>query len=512
MMQCQAANRTVVAPVSLPQQVNFTGFTGSKLTAVFPNWYEAQGATTPAGTTSGWTNTTLSGTTTSKINLYSNLKVDWMVGPKFTAASSTVLEFKIAITDFASTAADPSGMQGTDDQVIVKISTDCGATWSNLQVYNAANTVSITNTLVTQSISLASYAGQDIMIAFFASEGVDDLPDYDFHIDDINIAATCSGSPTAGTASASPAGPFCGTAASTLSVAGASADIGISYQWQSSATSGSGYANVSGATITSLAISGVTTTTYYVLAVTCSNGPTTVLSNEVAIVVNAAPTAAISPSSSDLCTGSSATLTSTPSGSGETYLWSPGAATTAAVSVSPVSNTTYTVTVTSANGCTGSATAALTVRPVPTSVSASASASLVCAGGTVDLTSSAVSGETSTSTIATTDFESGLPAGWSVINGGSGNDWTATSSPSGSAHSGTSVMQYLYNSANAANSWLFTEGYALNGGTTYTITYWELTSGSFLKDLKLQLEQQLRLRLKQLHFRILVVTQRVHIL
>ncbi len=191
------ATRTVVAPVSIPQSVNFTSYDGSNLTTLFPNWYEAQGASVPSATNGVWTyqSSWSPSNFTARINLYTNSRNDWIVGPKFTAASNTLLKFKVAITDFSSVSADASGMQGTDDKVVVKISTNCGQSFSDLYTFNAANTVSITNTLVQQQINLGSYAGQQIIIAFFATDGpTDDTPDYDFHIDDISIEAapTCN--------------------------------------------------------------------------------------------------------------------------------------------------------------------------------------------------------------------------------------------------------------------------------------------------------------------------------
>jgi hypothetical protein len=179
--------RTVVASQVLPQTADFTGFTGANLTTVFPNWYEATGASLPMGTTSNWVNGTL-GVTSAKINLYTNTRVEWIVGPKVVPTATSVLNFQVAITDFGNTNADPSGMQGTDDKVIVKISTNCGQSFSDLYTFNASNTVSITNTLVDQSIDLSAYAGQQVILAFFASDGpVDDAPDYDFHIDNVRI-------------------------------------------------------------------------------------------------------------------------------------------------------------------------------------------------------------------------------------------------------------------------------------------------------------------------------------
>ncbi|OON66753.1 hypothetical protein B0919_21490 [Hymenobacter sp. CRA2] len=185
--------RTVVGVAAQPQLVTFTGFTGSNLTTVFPGWYEATGVTLPTPAGSGWTNTSFpAGNTTAKINLFSNSKKDWIVSPKFLAGASTVLTFDAGITEFGATTADPAGMTGTDDFVEVRISTDCGATFARIPTFsqfNAGNQPS-NGSLTSYSIDLSPYAGQQIILSFFASEGTaDDLPDYDFHLDNISVSS-----------------------------------------------------------------------------------------------------------------------------------------------------------------------------------------------------------------------------------------------------------------------------------------------------------------------------------
>lgn len=185
-----SANRTVVSPVSLPQAVDFTGFTGANLTTVFPNWYEAAGASLPSGTSSAWSNASgwSPANTSAKINLWSTSKQDWIVGPKFTATANTVLKYKIAITGYNVYTAHAQGMQTTDDRVVVKLSTNCGESFFDIFTHDASNTGSITNVLVDQQVNLGSYAGSDVIVAFWATDGpTDDLPDYDFHLDDILI-------------------------------------------------------------------------------------------------------------------------------------------------------------------------------------------------------------------------------------------------------------------------------------------------------------------------------------
>ena len=145
-------NRTVVTPTALPITQNFTGFTGANmLTLVAPNngWREATGATAPgAATTSAWTSssatqqTQLGSGVSAKINMFTTTRNEWLVGPRFVAQPGTQFNYSIALTEFGSGAVDASGaMQGTDDQVRVMISTDCGASYSTLYTHNAANTI-----------------------------------------------------------------------------------------------------------------------------------------------------------------------------------------------------------------------------------------------------------------------------------------------------------------------------------------------------------------------------------
>ena len=96
-----------------------------------------------------------------------------------------------------------------------------------------------------------------------------------------------------------------------------------------------------------------------------------------------APTLSIAqnPNPANICNGSSATLTA--SGTGTSYLWAPGGATTAAITVSPAVTTVYTVTSTLA-GCTATANVTVTVNAKsadPTSVTASVNPT--CGGSTV---------------------------------------------------------------------------------------------------------------------------------
>ena len=98
------------------------------------------------------------------------------------------------------------------------------------------------------------------------------------------------------------------------------------------------------------------------ITVTSESGST----NTYTIVYTAScttPTITISPTLSSVCKGNSTTLTASGASS---YLWSTGSS-TASITITPTTNTTYTITGTSATGgCTGTATQTITVNSVPT--------------------------------------------------------------------------------------------------------------------------------------------------
>ena len=189
----------IIGAQSLPLSNNFTNFNGYNLNTAYPNWDEATSATvnSPASApssfgSSSWQGGTLGGTS-ARINLYSTGKKEWILSPKVTipATGSYRLRFDAAITDFTSNGADPAGMQGTDDWVAVYKLDNCLANPVELFRFNAANTTTLTNVLTNYILDLSAYTGQDIYIGFYGTEGtVDDAPDYDFHIDNINIEAT----------------------------------------------------------------------------------------------------------------------------------------------------------------------------------------------------------------------------------------------------------------------------------------------------------------------------------
>ena len=169
--------------------VDFSGFTGTNLSAVFPGWSEGEGIGTPSGTNSSWDDddfgNVIGGTNgrSAKINLWDIGKNSWLMSPVFSASVNTQLSYDIALTNF-------NGLNtvslGSDDVIRIMVSTDCGISYSPFFTYDSSSVISSTGQ--SEILSLAAYSGQDIKLAFFASEGViDDAEDNDVFIDNINI-------------------------------------------------------------------------------------------------------------------------------------------------------------------------------------------------------------------------------------------------------------------------------------------------------------------------------------
>lgn len=167
--------------------VDFEQFDGNNLSTLYTGWNEAAGLS-PTGNTSLWrlcatAQSDAFGTKTAAINLFTASRKEWIIMPSFTASPSSGLVFKAALTNWLTPDSD---VMGSDDSLIVKISTNCGLTWTKLQHFVADGPLN--RNLEEFVIPLSQYAGQEIKIAFYATDGsVDDVEDYDLHLDDIEI-------------------------------------------------------------------------------------------------------------------------------------------------------------------------------------------------------------------------------------------------------------------------------------------------------------------------------------
>ncbi len=156
-------------------------------------WNEADGGDLNTGPTSigssPWTSSTAIGNT-AKINLYTDSRSDWILSPYFDlSAGGYEIVLDVAVTDWNGSTSD---VMGSDDSVRV-VYTEDGLTWNTLMVFTAADNLS--NSLTTFNTLIPSVAN-NVQFGILATDGpVNDIEDYDFHIDNFIIrlpVITCS--------------------------------------------------------------------------------------------------------------------------------------------------------------------------------------------------------------------------------------------------------------------------------------------------------------------------------
>ncbi len=130
----------------------------------------------------------------------------------------------------------------------------------------------------------------------------------------------------------------------------------------------------------SISVTPVITTTY---DVTVTDVNTCTASASAIVTVASPPVAVIAPAAVTICSGDNTTLTAS---GGTSYVWS-NADVTVAITVSPLSTTTYDVTVTDVNSCTASASSVVTVNSLPVAAIAPNAVS-ICSGVSTTLTAS----------------------------------------------------------------------------------------------------------------------------
>ena len=178
---------TNAQPVAVPIVVGFNAYNGTNLSAVFPGWRESSGATSTNNTIvwDDWNDFGFVGNKNARVTLNGNSTQAWLISPKFTPNQYSILSYKVAVTQPLSITGLP-GTFGADDEFYLKISTDCGETFNNIDTLTATD---LTNSFTQFYYPLDTYNGQQIIIAFFASDGTVIDGDCDLHIDDINISA-----------------------------------------------------------------------------------------------------------------------------------------------------------------------------------------------------------------------------------------------------------------------------------------------------------------------------------
>jgi hypothetical protein len=211
---------------------------------------------------------------------------------------------------------------------------------------------------------------------------------------------------------------------------------------------------------------------------------------EVVATVIDAPTITLTSSATTICDGDTLSLNVSSTNVDYTYDWSAGTtpATGTNVIATPNTNTTYTVAAsdTSGNaydGCVTTANVDITVNPSPSSVTATATDNDICVGTAIDLTSSAVSGDSYTDTIFSESFENAgvIPTGWVENLDVDGNATSATlyyttssSNPSVfSAYDGSYFVRFNSYTVQTGNSarLMNTTGFSTTGLTNVVVNF-----------------------------------------
>ena len=167
--------------------VSFSAFNGVNLNQSYLGWKESR-LVSPQGSISGWTNSNVVqesffGSRTAKVYLFANVTKEWMISPQINCEETTKLGFKLAKTSQDLTA---NATMGGDDSLAVMVSADCGSTWEPIYLFTRDSV--ITNSFRSYRISLSAFAGQKILIGFYATDGsINSNNGYELHLDNIYV-------------------------------------------------------------------------------------------------------------------------------------------------------------------------------------------------------------------------------------------------------------------------------------------------------------------------------------
>lgn len=151
-------------------------------------------------TTSGWNFGTGNGVFNNhaKINIYGTTCKYWLATPAVYVSGNVQLTFDLALTKYSGTLAPVEADAQADDKFAVLISTDNGANWSVLRLWDNAGSEYVYNNIACSAtgepiaIDLSAYDGQAIKIAFYG-ESTETGGDNNLHIDNvlIDLVPTC---------------------------------------------------------------------------------------------------------------------------------------------------------------------------------------------------------------------------------------------------------------------------------------------------------------------------------
>ena len=167
----------------LPIIMNFSGYNGANLNQAYPGWNEGKGLPPyPTIAESGWYSSAEIYDSAAAVSLNSNTHDEWIISPQFTATEHSKLTFNVAVT---MTYDDPlAGFLGYDDSLTIMVSTD-GSNFNSIFSITSENQPGFE--MEEFDIELGNFAGQEIQIAFYATDGNMETGYCALHMDNIMI-------------------------------------------------------------------------------------------------------------------------------------------------------------------------------------------------------------------------------------------------------------------------------------------------------------------------------------
>lgn len=146
-------------------------------------------------TTSGWNFNTGNGVFNNhaKVNIFGTTCKYWLATPAVHVSGNVQLTFDLALTKYSGTLPPVEADAQADDKFAVLISTDNGANWSVLRLWDNAGSEYVYNNIACSAtgepiaIDLSAYDGQAIKIAFYGESTVSGNGDNNLHIDNVLI-------------------------------------------------------------------------------------------------------------------------------------------------------------------------------------------------------------------------------------------------------------------------------------------------------------------------------------
>ncbi|MFZ6052032.1 fibronectin type III domain-containing protein [Halocola ammonii] len=125
------------------------------------------------------------GTLSANLNLYSNTDQEWMISPliDLTTGGPYQVDMDFAITEWI---AETPGVLGSDDEVQLLVSSDYGASWDTLAVFDSSYVSPQGGEMIVRD--LTDYSGEIVKFAIWGSDGsVNDDNDNDIFFDNFRV-------------------------------------------------------------------------------------------------------------------------------------------------------------------------------------------------------------------------------------------------------------------------------------------------------------------------------------